>query len=330
VSAALLVFAATGALLIAAGAALARAGEQISRATGVGRVWIGAVLIAAATSLPELATDVSAVRLGAPDLAAGDLFGSSMANMLILAAVDLAFRRRQLLRQAALDNALLASLAIVLNALGAIFVLARPRHHLLGVAPESLLLVAVYLAGVRAVYRHGRRLAPGSEKPARADRQRLRGASLRFGVAALVTFGAAPPFAASAQAVAELSGLGSTFVGAFLVGLATSLPELVAAVAAVRLGAFDLAVGNLFGSNAFNMAIFLAMDLAAPEPIFAALDPDHALVAASAVLLMALGVAAMVYRAERRFGLLEPDSLLMVAFYAASAWMLYARSGAAG
>jgi cation:H+ antiporter len=262
------------------------------------------------------------VRLGAPDLAAGDLFGSSMANMLILAAVDLAFRRRQLLRQAALDNALLASLAIVLNALGAIFVLARPRHHLLGVAPESLLLVAVYLAGVRAVYRHGRRLAPGSEKPARADRQRLRGASLRFGVAALVTFGAAPPFAASAQAVAELSGLGSTFVGAFLVGLATSLPELVAAVAAVRLGAFDLAVGNLFGSNAFNMAIFFALDLAQPGSLFAASDPAHALTAIFAMVLMALGLAAIVYRAERRNVLVEPDSLLLLlAYLAAVVWL---------
>jgi cation:H+ antiporter len=142
--------------------------------------------------------------------------------------------------------------------------------------------------------------------------------------------GAAPPFASSAQAIAELSGLGAIFVGAFLVGLSTSLPELVTAIAAARLGAFDLAVGNLFGSNAFHMAIFLAMDLAAPGPIFAALDPGHALVASSAILLMALGVAAMVYRAERRFALLEPDRLLMIAFYAASAWILFARSSGPG
>jgi cation:H+ antiporter len=329
VSGALLLFVLAGTVLIAAGTVLARAGEEISQATGIGRVWIGAVLIAAATSLPELATDVSAVRLGAPDLATGDLFGSSMANMLILAAVDLAWRRRQLLRQAALDNILLASLAIVLNVMAAIFVLTRPQHHVLGVAPESLALVAAYLAGVRAVYRHGNR--PGSRGEGTTPRagRRLRRALVRFGLAAAVTLGAAPPFAAAAQAIAEISGLGSTFVGTFLVGISTSLPELVAAVAAVRMRAFDLAVGNLFGSNAFNMAIFLAMDLATPAPIFAALDAGHALGACSAVLLMALGVAAIVYRAERRFALLEPDSVLMIAFYAASAWILYSRVGGA-
>jgi cation:H+ antiporter len=324
---AVFLFLVTGAVLIAAGTMLARAGEEISQATGLGRVWIGAVLVAAATSLPELATDVSAVRLGAPDLGAGDLFGSSMANMLVLATLDLVWRRRQLLRQAALDNTLLASLAIVLNAMAAIFVLARPQHHVLGVAPESVALVAAYLAGLRAVHRHGNHVAGPSRRSVRWTGRRLRGPLLRFALAAAVTLGAAPPFAAAAQEIAEISGLGSTFVGTFLVGVSTSLPELVAAVAAVRMGALDLAVANLFGSNAFNMAIFLAMDLADPKPIFAALDPSHAIGASSALLLMALGVAAIVYRAERRFALLEPDSVLMIAFYAAGAWILYARSG---
>ena len=135
---------------------------------------------------------------------------------------------------------------------------------------------------------------------------------------------AAPAFAWSAKRIAELSGLGTTFVGTWLVGLATSLPELVTAVAALRLGAVDLAVGNLFGSNAFNMVVFLAMDLAHPGgSIFGALDPAHGLSALLAVVLMALGLAAIVLRSEGRRNLLEPGSALMIAVYLSGLLLLY-------
>jgi cation:H+ antiporter len=326
--AAILTFALTALLLIAAASLLTHAADAISLRTGIGRVWIGSVLLAGATSLPELATDVSAVRMGAPDLAAGDLFGSSMANMLILGIVDLLPPRRRVLLGAALENALGACLAILLNALAALLVLMRPQGDMAGISPGSFLLFATYLAGSRAVYRSGKRAA--ERDPARstssATAPSLAQASARFAGAALVILVCAPLFAAAAKTLAELSGLGTTFVGTFLVGLCTSLPELVAAVAAVRMGAFDLAVGNLFGSNAFNMVVFLAMDLADPGAIFAALDPSHALSAFLAVLLMALGLAAIVYRVERRFALIEPDSVLVVLVYLGGIWLLHAHA----
>jgi len=321
---ALAVFLGSASVLVAAAVVLTRAGDAIAEHTGVGRVWIGAVLVAGATSLPELATDVAAVRIGAPDLAAGDLFGSSMANMLILAFIDLLPARKRVLREASLDNALVACLAIVLNAAAAVLVLLRPQHGVLGVAPESLLLVLAFLAGTRAVYRHSARSGVVASGLRHGLRWSLRGAALRFAGAALVVLLAAPILARSSAQIAELSGLGATFVGTFLMGISTSLPELVASLAAIRMGAFDLAVGNLFGSNAFNMVVFFAMDLAGPTPIFAALDPSHALTALLALTLMGLGLAALVYRAERRFRLLEPDSALMVLVYAAAVWLLHA------
>jgi cation:H+ antiporter len=151
-----------------------------------------------------------------------------------------------------------------------------------------------------------------------------RRALLRFAVAAAVVLVAAPGLAWSAQGIATVTGLGDTFVGTWLVGLATSLPELVASLAAVRLGAFDLAVGNLFGSNAINMALLLPLDLAQPGSLFAALDPAHAISALFAIVLMSLGLAAVVYRAERRFAMLEPDSLLILVAYGAAIGVMYA------
>src|SRR3990170_3161120 len=105
-------FLASGLVVVLAGSVLARYGDAIGERTRIGGLWIGTVLLAGATSLPELATDITAVRLGAPNLAVGDLFGSSMANMLVLAFVDLLWPRKQILRQATFDHALSGCLAI--------------------------------------------------------------------------------------------------------------------------------------------------------------------------------------------------------------------------
>lgn len=318
----LLVFLASGAAIVLAGTSLARSADAIAEASGLGRVWIGSVLLAGATSLPELATDVAAVRMGASDLAVGDLFGSSLANMLILALVDLIPPRRGVLQRAALDHALAAALAISLNALAAVLVFTRPEVVILGVAPGSVLIALVYVAGMRAVYRHSVRDGAAPAPVRQSIRRPLRG----FALAALFVLAAAPAFAWSARGIAEISGLGNTFVGTALVGLATSLPEVVTCLAAVRMGSFDLAVGNLFGSNAINMAILLPLDLAQPGSLFAALDPGHALSGLFAVVLMSLGLAAIVYRARRRFAMLEPDSALIAVAYFAALWLLYRHS----
>jgi cation:H+ antiporter len=95
------IFVLSAATIVAAGTKLAHYGDKIAELTGLGRLWIGAVLIAGATSLPEVLTDVSAALMNEPDLAIGDLFGSNMANMLILGLIDLAHRQRRVWHQVA-------------------------------------------------------------------------------------------------------------------------------------------------------------------------------------------------------------------------------------
>jgi cation:H+ antiporter len=319
-------------LVALAGTHLARAGDVIAARTRLGGLWVGALFLAAATSLPELTTDLAAVRLGAPDLAAGDLFGSSLANMLILALVSLS-SRTALFGRAALDNGLAAALAIVLTAIAALFVLLDLHVSLLGVGPGSVVIAVVYVAGMRAVFLRSAtaRAAGEVEETASSSTERpvgtVRGAVARFAVATLVILVAAPFFAWSAKGLAELSGLGTTFIGTLLVGFATSLPELVTSLAAVRLGAYDLAVGNLFGSNAFNMVMFLPLDLAhRAGPLLGAIAQVHALTALVAIVLMAVGLAAIIYRVRGRMFALEPTSLLMILIYAAGIGLLYLRS----
>ena len=328
-----LVFLLCAALIVAAGVRLAHYGDVIAARTGLGGLWIGSILLAGATSLPELATDVAAVRIGAPDLAAGDLFGSSMSNMLILALLDLLYPRAHVLRSATLDHVISAMLAIVLTAIAALFLLVRTEMSFLGIGPGSLLLVIVYFVGTRAIYLHNateraaRRDEAGEhEEDGKSGGLTLRQAGWRFGLAAVAILVVAPVFARSAEGIAELSGLGSTLVGTWLVGFSTSLPELVASIAAVRLGAYDMAVGNLFGSNALNMIMFSILDVASPSgPFLASVSEVHALSALVAIALMATGMAAIAYRAHGRLRMLEPSSTVMVGLYLLGMVVLFLR-----
>jgi cation:H+ antiporter len=329
-------FLASALLVVLAGTSLAQNGDVIAARTRLGGLWVGSVFLAIATSLPELATDIAAVRLGEPDLAAGDLFGSSMANMLILALVSLLPRGELLFRKAALDHALYAALAIIMTCLAAIFIFVRAPVSVLGIGPGSLVLLATYLIGSRAIFRHTA-LAPqagvvaemGADGPAAAPTtpeggRTLRRAALGFAGASLIILVAAPVFARTSAGLAEASGLGTTFFGTWLVGFATSLPELVTSLAAVRLQAYDLAVGNLFGSNALNMAMFVPLDVAhSAGPILAVVSSTHALSALVAVVMMATALAALVYRAKGRFAVLEPGSAILLLTYVAGLGLIY-------
>jgi len=322
--------------IVFAGTKLSRYGDQIAELTGLGRLWIGVVLMAAATSLPEVFTTMSAGWLDAPDLAAGNLFGAGMSNMLTLGLIDLLYRQKRVWQQAALGHTLTATLAMVLTALAAFFVLLRIEVVHLGVGFESVILLILYVLGMRLVFRQedmarrqleqkavveGLAEEPGSDG---SRRDALRYAVRGFSIGALVLLVAAPVLAWSAERIAEESGMTATFIGTSLVAITTSLPELVVSISAVRLGAFDLAVGNLFGSNAFNMAAFFFADLAyRGGGLLSTVSSTHALTALWATIMMNIGLMGIIYRAERRFRLIEPDSLLMIVVYVLGLWLLF-------
>jgi cation:H+ antiporter len=325
----------SAAVVVVAGTKLSRYGDQIAELTGLGRLWIGVVLIAGATSLPEMLTDISAALLQAPDLAVGDLFGSNMANMLILGIIDLVNRQQRVWQQAAYEHTLTAALAMALTGLAGLFIVLRLDIALWGVGADTGLLAIIYVLGMRVVYRQEdvrRRQrerervveAGEAERKAVTNAVELRHAGIGFAMATLAIVIAAPFLAASAKKVAEVTGIGTTFIGASLVAVTTSLPELVTSLAAVRLGAFDLAVGNLFGSNAFNMSVLFLTDVAyRPGPLLRTVSSTHIVTALMGILLMNIGLMGIIYRAEKRFFLIEPDSLLMIVGYGLGMWVVF-------
>jgi cation:H+ antiporter len=128
----------------------------------------------------------------------------------------------------------------------------------------------------------------------------------------------------SANQIAELTGISKGFVGATLIAITTSLPELVATIAAARIGAYDLAVGNLFGSNLFNMlALGLTDFFYTPGRFLGAIDPSFAVVGLLVVLLTCLALIGNLARVERRFLFVEVDALFILIGYFEGMYLLY-------
>ena len=327
----------SGAMIVLAGMRLSRYGDQIAALTGIGRLWIGAVFMAAATSLPEVFTTVSACLLDAPDLAAGDLFGAVLANMFTLGLIDLVHRDKRVWEQAAFEHTLVAALAMLLTGMAAFLLLFRNGTGASTIQGGSALLFLIYVFGMRVVFRQedvkrrqraqqllAEAAADDAQVHVSARRDGLRRAATGFVAATMILVLAAPLLAKSAKEIAEQSGVSTTFLGTSLVAVVTTLPELVTSLAAVRIGAFDLAVGNLFGSNTFNMAAFLFADLAySGGPLFGAIASTHALTALWGMVMMNVGLMGIVYRVEKRYWLIEPDSLVMILGYLLGLLLLF-------
>ncbi|MGK2957291.1 MAG: sodium:calcium antiporter [Acidimicrobiales bacterium] len=313
-------------VLVRAAVTLAKAGDQIALTTGLSGLLVGTLFLALATSLPELVTDVSAAVASAPNLAVGDLFGSSMANMAILAVIDLRHHGR-VWPTVELGHARVAAVAIALTAFAALGVLTPPGWSLGWVGLDTLAVAGMYIAAVawfrrgpvmfrRSEVPAGLQVPTGWSEPELTDAQSSRAAIRQFVFAALAILAAAPLVAVSARGIADQAGIAQTTVGAGLLAITTSLPELVASLAAVRIGAHDLAAGNLFGSCALNMAVLFVADVAYTKgPILAAVDPSQAVAAVGAMFLMALALAAIVGGSETRIGRLEPDAILLLLAY---------------
>jgi cation:H+ antiporter len=317
-------FVVSSAVVVVAGARLARDGDTIADRTGLGATWVGAILVAGATSLPEVATDISAVRQGEANLAIGDLFGSSMMNMLILAVADLLTRQARF-TEVPVNQALVGALAISVTSIAAAGVLMGDDFTVFGVGWAPLAIGVMYVAGMRILYRN-RELASGSGREGRRDREirDLRRAIIGFTIAAAIILLVAPRLAGSAATLAEQWGIASGFFGMVFLAAATSLPEAAVVFAATRSGSHDLAVGNLLGSNGFNMLIFLILDVVdGPGSFLAQVDMGVVMGAVFATLLMAEVLIDMLNRAEHRVWYLETGPALMGLTYAAGLFLTY-------
>ncbi len=318
------------ALIGVAGVKLTRYGDAIAGKTGLGRTWVGVVLLASVTSLPELATGMSSVTVAnVPDIAVGDILGSCVFNLLILAVLDVINRHASIYRAVGQGHILSAGFGIILlGVIGLGIVLSGDgRSPSLGhVGYVSVLLFVLYVVAMRVVFRHETKQVGEftEQEPDKYPRITLRQTVMRYLAVAGVVVGAGIWLPFVGIALAEQMGWNESFVGTLFVAAVTSVPELVVTVAAVRLAALDLAVGNVLGSNLFNTAILAVDDLFYTNgPLWAHIDPSHVMSAFTAIMMTGVAIVGFMYRPHRIRHIIGWASVTMLALYLFNAYIQY-------
>jgi cation:H+ antiporter len=250
-----------------------------------------------------------------------------MFNLVILAFLD--FRHpTPLSARVHQGHVLSAGFGILQLGLAALAILLAARAPMLGwVGVHSVLFLAIWVFAVRTIFAFERsRMADIAETLTGdiryADVSLRRAASL-YGLNAAVLVGAAAYLPGAGARFAELTGLDQSFVGSLLVAASTSLPEVVVSVAAARIGAFDMAVANLFGSNLFNVAVIGVDDFFYLDgSMLARVAPEHLATLTVAIAMTAVAIIGLTYRAQRKRFRLSWDSLGLLALYGVGLAML--------
>lgn len=317
------------AAIVYAGTRLSRYGDIIAEKTGLGRTWIGVVLMATVTSLPELVTGLSSVTYAeVPDIAIGDVLGSCVFNMLILAILDAVYRPMPISAKAHQGHILSAGFGIVLLCVVAVSMFFANHTFTLGwIGIYSLMFIIIYFIAMKMVYYYEKKqIAQFIDKVSELQYGDIstKTAVLNYAVNGGIVIVAAMFLPKIGAGIAATTGLGQSFVGNIFIAVSTSLPEVVVSLAAIKIGAVDLAIGNLFGSNIFNILILGIDDVFYLKgPLLSYVNQNHALSALSAIMMTAIAIIGLTYRAEKKPMLMAWDSTGIAIVYLANLAMLY-------
>jgi len=321
------------AIILFAGTKLARYGDAIAEKTGLGRIWIGLILIAAITTMPELVTSVSSVALvrpPSPDLALGTLFGSCLFNLSILALLDILHARTPVLTEASPRHTASAGWGILLIAIAAGGILAGvrfPGMALGWVGIPSIIILILYLAGMRRMFLSERSHQLSAAKADSLQYKEIpaRTAYLRFALAAAAVIAAGIWLAFVGDEIAETTGWGASFVGSLFLAITTSAPELAVATTALRIGAIDMAVADVLGANMLDIAFIILVDLAYSQGfVLSSVSSSHLVTAVVVVVMNLLVIAGLKFRQRRKtFVLISWYALALIGLYIFGAYALF-------
>ena len=316
----------TAGLILFASNFLAKSADVIALRTGLGRSFIGVVLLATATSLPELGTGVSAIMLlDAPDLAVGDAYGSNLFNLFIIGILDLFWRSKgtPILNSVSTTSVTVGALGIVVISITIIAVLFHesiPMGALAGwfISPITIILLAFFLFSMYMIYRVARTDGHSEAPEEDYESESLVRAGLVYLIAAAVIIGSAIWLARTGEGIAHAMHWEASFVGTQFLAFSTSLPELAASIAALRINAPELAISNVLGSNLFNMGFILTIDDLAlvGKPLWSSISSIHEATAVFAIIMTSVVILGLMVRNRTRpFKFVTYESMALIALY---------------
>nr|WP_300380377.1 sodium:calcium antiporter [Henriciella sp.] len=316
-------FVTAAAVVALAGVRITNLADRLADRTGLGEAVFGGILLGAATSLSGIVTSLTAATDGLASLAVSNAIGGIAAQTTFLVIADLIYQRVNLEHAAAdANNMLMAALLMLLVSLPLAAAYA-PEVAFFGIHPVSVLLFVVYLFGTRAAVLlkdrpmwHPQRTVdtrPDEPDDAAANRRSLTYMIVFFVLLSLVLAACGFAIARAGAVISESLGISQTVVGALMTAVATSLPELVTTLAAVRRGALQLAVGGIIGGNTFDV-LFLSLSDAAYRDgsIYHAMTEADGLMMVGAIVITAILLMGLILRERRGIGF---EGLAILATY---------------
>jgi cation:H+ antiporter len=342
----LLIFVIASAVIWIAGIQLSNQTIVLAERLHLGEALGGLILLAIATNLPEIAITVSAAVSGNVGVAVGNILGGIAIQTVVLVVVDVfGVRGKRPLTYQAASLSLVVEAAVVILILGVVIAGSQLRAGLvlLRMTPESVLIVVLWVAGLVVTSRAGSRL-PWSEHGEAPDSQpQPRGHSMRtreqqqmkagmstarsattFGLAALATLVAGVALEMSGDGVAKHIHLSGVLFGATILALATSLPEISTGIASARQGDYKLAIGDIFGGNAFLPVLFLVAELISGKAVLPRATAVDIYLTAVAILLTLVYLLGILFRPRRDVLRMGSDSLIVLVLYLLSVAGLFA------
>jgi len=324
-------FAALALVIGTSGYFLSLYGDVIAEKTGLGGTWIGLAMLATVTSLPELITGVSAVTyVGIPNIALGDALGSCVFNLLLIVLLDFLHREASVYTRISQGHILSAGFGVVLLGFVAFNIVLLQNGVSLSFGHVGLytpIIVLFYIFAMRTVFRYekSQRMEVVEEIAERYPKISLARALTFFFLVAVVVVLVGIRLPVTAEHLAEAMGWHSSFVGTVFVALATSLPEVAVTLSALRIGALDMAISDLLGSNLFDLVIIAVDDLAYLKgPLLANVSPVHLITILSAIMITGIAIVGLLYRPQTRlFKTVGWVSLFMFSIYILNVSVLY-------
>lgn len=328
-----------------AGARLARGADAISVRTKLGEAFVGALLLGGATSLPEIATTLSASVLGRADIAVNNIFGGIAMQISILALADAVVGRGPISASYRHPGVLLQGTLLIFVLTTAVAAIAVGDTLLAGFGVWTLAILVFVVIGLILLKRYEQNpmwepIGP-EEKRRRheaeeaEDEKKVPGKRYRrmpisrlvtdMTISGLVVLGAGFTVAQSGEQIADQTGIGGSFAGAVLIAIATSLPEVSTTLEAARLGARMMAISNIFGTNLFDAALLFVADLGYTKDA-AVLNEVGSFAQVGALLGIActtIYMAGILERKDRSWLRLGLDSILVLIVYGGGVVLLY-------
>jgi cation:H+ antiporter len=308
-------------IIFFSGQRVAKYGDTIAKRTGLGQVWIGLVAVALITSLPELFTGISAVTLvDAPDLTIGDLVGANAFNMLNLALLDICHRNGSLLAAVSPTQRLTGWFSLLLMLVVAVSLFVSARFHPMAIGWigwYTPVIIILYFLAVRRVFHFEKRQPSVTETSAYQGEESAKRLYLYFGISAAFIIGAGIWLATIGDEITLVTGWGQSFVGSLFLAFTTTLPEITVSFAAMRIGATDLAVANMIGSNLFNLTVIPIDDLIYLKgPILTHVTESHLITAVAVIVMTLFFIAGLRFKPRRFFRLSWCNSTMILLFIA--------------